>query len=287
MGKVPKILPTSAIMSDIEATSVRFLRLCEKYINVGSEFEINISGKHRRNLINIYKLLEDKINTLNPKMHKLQSLFGNDSELTASRRASQTKYLQTDKTANVFDEFKRQLTQDDIGNHDTEDNGMSEEDVDNVVTRKTGKSESQGNKVSHVHSTVEDFQLLSNTDDVLTRMYDSLCYTLGDVHTNLNDGCSRFMQTDVYFRWYTNNFKKEKQLNEEEEPSQSSTEKRKRQSETMPKTGLNVMHPVASHTQTNDRVASDEEDVAPESPSSVGNETKPINQTQYRFSTAL
>ncbi len=68
---IPKVLPTSAIMSNIDATSIRFLRLCEKYILERSEFEINISHKHRKNLVNMYRLLENRINEFNPKINKL------------------------------------------------------------------------------------------------------------------------------------------------------------------------------------------------------------------------
>ena len=73
----------------------------------------------------------------------------------------------------------------------------------------------QSSKISH--SCVEDFQLLSNRDDIIQKIFDYLCYTLGDVYTNLNDGCMRFMQTDTYFRWFNNNFKKDKGAIKEED----------------------------------------------------------------------
>jgi len=279
---VPRILPKSAIITEIEATSVRFLRLCEKYILVGSEFEINISGKHRKNLIQIYKLLEDKINSVHPKINKLTSIFGNDSELTASRRASQAKYLQNKEQQDVFESIKRQMSEGQNGDeYEDEDEDENKEDFVQKKKKNKQKNESQkSKKISHIHSCVEDFQLLSNTDDIIQRMYDSLCYTLGDVHTNLNDGCGRFMQTKVYYRWFQNNFKKEQVLQDEEEPSSSDSGGKKNE-----RTDNIILKKISvpSHTQTNDRMASSDE----YTPNSTDNETKPINRLSSRFSTAL
>eukprot|EP01084_Bolivina_argentea_P084885 153469_1 len=194
---IPKVLPKSAIMTNIDATSIRFLRLCEKYILERSEFEINISHKHRKNLVNMYRLLESRINELNPKINKLASLFGKESDFVASRRASHTKYSHTEDDVNI--------------------------------NRQHHKNQSS-NKISH--SCIEDFQLLSNTDEIIQQIYDYLCYTLGDVYTNLNDGCMRFMQTDIYFRWYKNNFKKEQVLKEEDEYMDESSEDKNKNKDT-------------------------------------------------------
>merc|ERR1712079_331561 len=77
-------------MTEFQATSARFLRICEKYILEQSEFEINISHKNRKNLTGLYKQMEAKVNEINPRMKKLYNMFGDDNKRAASRRASQT-----------------------------------------------------------------------------------------------------------------------------------------------------------------------------------------------------
>eukprot|EP01083_Nonionella_stella_P196958 724402_1 len=179
---IPNILPTSYIMSQIDATSIRFLRLCEKYILVQSEFEINISHRNRKNIERVYKVLEDKINEMNPKISKLSNIFGSDSQFRASRRASQTKY------------------------DDYEDEDDSYRQPYNKRKGHHVPQSSCNNKV--LHGCLEDIQLLSNTDDMVQKMFDALCSTLGDVFSNLNDAGGRFRQTDVYCRWLDTHFKK-------------------------------------------------------------------------------
>ena len=198
---IPKILPKSSIMTSIDATSIRFLRLCEKYILEQSEFEINISHKNRKSLIKLYKILEIKIDEMNPKISKLANIFGDDAQFAASRRASSTlsQRIKSTSSKNVsYEEEKEQKR---------------------GTNNKHTKSQ---NSVSHKvnHSCIEDFQLLSNDELIIQQIYDNLCQTLGDVYTNLNDGFIRFMQTDVYFRWYSN-IKKDKILKEEDEGDQN------------------------------------------------------------------
>merc|ERR1719336_941932 len=61
------------------------------------------------------------------------------------------------------------------------------------------------------HECLQDYLWLAHDENIVQRMYDCLCATLGDVYSNLNDAGMRFMQTDVYFRWYDQNFKEKEQ----------------------------------------------------------------------------
>ena len=261
--KIPKILPKSAIMTNIDATSIRFLRLCEKYILEQSEFEINISHKNRKNLVNIYRLLENKINEMNPKINKLANFFGDDSQLVASRRASQTLTKRRSHNNNNNNITPSNHTKEDIHveQWQTDDeNGMSDMDDNksNNNIKRGHHAQQSSNKISH--DCVEDFQLLSNTDDIIQKIYDYLCYTLGDVYTNLNDGCMRFMQTDVYFRWYDNNFKKEKILQEEEEIDDDDSTDDENQNNTKNNNNLGVNISVSPKSGSNEETEEETEE---------------------------
>lgn len=51
---------------------------------------------------------------------------------------------------------------------------------------------------TNLHSCIEDYQLIPDKNTI-QEIYDALCYVLGDVYSNLNDSCLRFMDTEVIY----------------------------------------------------------------------------------------
>jgi len=180
---IPDKLPLSNIMTKFESTAARFLKICEKYILEQSEFEINISHKNRKNLTLLFKKLESKVDEYNPSIKKLKNWFGDDSNRSVSRRASQATLM--DKSNGKLDN-EGPVTM-------TTPSADSHHDLDATTVSASRLS----------HQCITDRLMLSQKD--VQNIYDCLCATLGDVYSNLNDAGMRFMQTDVYFRWYDHN----------------------------------------------------------------------------------
>jgi len=193
---IPPDLPQSRIMTQSPATSVRFLKICEKYILEQSEFEINISHKNRKNLTTVYRQLESKVNALKPQHKKLLHMFGDSETRRASQTASSRMMLTSGK-----ERIQRSLSREKSAST------PSEQKIKGPVTPSDeaaahNNAVPAGSKLSF--ECIQDYQLLAD-DDVVQNIYDCLCATLGDVYSNLNDAGMRFMQTDVYFRWYDHN----------------------------------------------------------------------------------
>merc|ERR1719474_6724 len=197
---IPNTLPQSRIMTEFEATSSRFLRICEKYILEQAEFEINISHKNRKNLTVLYRQLESKVNEMNPRMRKLRNMFGDESKRSVSRRASQTASSRM-MLENSKERIQRKLSRD-KSQSNPELRSVTPSPTADFVNGGLDGGSGSGSKLSH--QCIQDYQLLSQ-DEIVQEIYDCLCATLGDVYSNLNDAGMRFMQTDVYFRWYDHN----------------------------------------------------------------------------------
>jgi len=204
---IPDELNPSSIMTASKATSVRFLRICEKYILEQSEFEINISHRNRKNLKELFDQLRKKVDEVNPKEKKLLRMLGDDSKHSVSRRASQTASSRM-ILENGKDKIQRKLSRDKSNSSPglrptpSPTNGM---DAESPHTTTLSNAPSSASKQSH--ECLQDYLWLADDENMVQRMYDCLCATLGDVYSNLNDAGMRFMQTDVYFRWYDQNIR--------------------------------------------------------------------------------